>query len=116
MTGLNSGIRSIGLATHSPANTMAIFAFRGTRGSLRSRLTVQAGVPPKAPAGRRAGTPASLDLRIGAWEEGNFLMIRRTGPPFHTGLTHTSVDCHIGLLQCGCHAANMPLQRVGALP
>jgi hypothetical protein len=40
MMGRNSGMRSIGLATHRPANTTAIFARRGTRGSLRSRRTV----------------------------------------------------------------------------
>src|SRR4051794_21687803 len=40
MTGRNSGIRSIGLATHRPATTTAILALRGTRGSLRRRRTV----------------------------------------------------------------------------
>src|SRR5215207_4531210 len=40
MTGMNSGMRSMGLATQSPATITAIFALRGTRGSLRSRRTV----------------------------------------------------------------------------
>jgi len=42
MTGRNSGIRSIGDSTQSPANATAIFADRGTRGSLRKRRTVVA--------------------------------------------------------------------------
>src|SRR6185369_351434 len=58
MTGMNSGIRSIGLATHRPATTMAIFARRGTRVSLRSRRIVvtQSGMKEarsrRMPAGR----------------------------------------------------------------
>ena len=39
ITGRNSGIRSIGLATQIPATTIATRARRGTRGSRRSRRT-----------------------------------------------------------------------------
>jgi hypothetical protein len=39
MTGRNSGSRSIGDSTHSPAIRIATLARRGTRGSLRSRRT-----------------------------------------------------------------------------
>src|SRR3954454_5890017 len=40
ITGRNSGMRSIGDSTHSPANAMATFALRGTDGCLRKRRTV----------------------------------------------------------------------------
>ena len=40
MTGRNSGIRSTGERTHSPARATATFAFLGTRGSLRRRRAV----------------------------------------------------------------------------
>jgi two-component system OmpR family response regulator len=69
ITGRNSGIKSIGLATHNPANTMATFAFRGTRGSARSRRTVvtQSGMNAarsrKIPGGRRrANTKSNTQL------------------------------------------------------
>jgi hypothetical protein len=53
MTGRNSGIRSIGLATHSPAITTATLARRGTRGSRRSRRTVVTQSGMKAARSRR---------------------------------------------------------------
>src|SRR4051794_27563584 len=65
MTGRNSGIRSIGLATHTPATTIAILALRGTRGSLRSRRTVvtQSGMNAarsrSRPGGRRRASSSS---------------------------------------------------------
>ena len=40
MIGRNSGIRSIGDSTHSPANATATFTRRGTRGSRRSLRAV----------------------------------------------------------------------------
>src|SRR3981189_1302127 len=67
ITGMNSGIKSIGLATHSPARTTAIFALRGTLGSLRSRRTVvtQSGMNAarsrKTPGGRRLANTMSRD-------------------------------------------------------
>ena len=63
MIGRNSGMRSIGEITQIPANAIASFARRGTRGSLRKVLIVvtQAGRNParslRMPGGRRAASP-----------------------------------------------------------
>jgi hypothetical protein len=65
MTGRNSGIKSIGESTHTAAIARAIFADRGTRGSLCRRRTavthagMNAATSFRRPAGKRAARTTS---------------------------------------------------------
>ena len=71
MTGRNSGIRSIGLATHSPAMTMAILALLAWKavkhfgGSQPGEAPSAPSAPPKLPGNIAASLPGGLGSVLG---------------------------------------------------
>src|SRR6266567_2141307 len=86
ITGRNSGMRSIGEASHSPASTIAILARRGTRGSRRSRRTVvtQSGMNR---ASSRSGPGGSRRAsRSSSPQPATISPTAATRPPSHSGI------------------------------